>query len=41
MAGENKLSPQVISLPTSPTSNCGAFIADRMGLSGAKRQLPW
>lgn len=39
---DNKLSPQVIfSLPTTPTSNCGALVTDRMGLSGAKRQLPW
>lgn len=31
----------IFSLPTSPISNCGALVADRMGLSGAKRQLPW
>lgn len=39
---KNKLNPQVLfSLPTSPHSNCGSLVADRMGLSGAKRQLPW
>lgn len=39
--GEQTSLTSELQLPTSPTSNGGALLTDTMGLSGAKRQLPW